>query len=69
MLGEAGAVAAGYQIRWLELVRTYAFGPVQALLFALLAAMAFSLTLFDRSDGVYLSIDAICRRKVFGLVK
>jgi len=59
VLGEAGAVAASYQIRWLELVRTYAFGPVQALLFALLAAMAFSLTLFDRSDRVYLWMGAV----------
>ena len=59
VLGEAGAVAASYQIRWLELVRTYAFGAVQALLFALLAAMAFSLTLFDRSDRVYLWMGAV----------
>jgi hypothetical protein len=59
VLGEAGAVAASYQIRWLELVRTYAFGAIQALLFALLAAMAFSLTLFDRSDRVYLWMGAV----------
>jgi Stage II sporulation protein E (SpoIIE) len=59
VLGEAGAVAASYQIRWLELVRTFAFDAVQALLFALLAAMAFSLTLFDRSDRVYLWMGAV----------
>lgn len=59
VLGEAGAVAAGYQIRWLELVRTFAFNAIQALLFALLAAMAFSLRLFDRSDRVYLRMGAV----------
>ena len=59
VLGEAGAVAASYQIRWLELVRTFAFDAVQALLFALLAGMAFSLTLFDRSDRVYLWMGAV----------
>jgi hypothetical protein len=59
VLGEAGAVAASYQIRWLELIRSYASLAVQALLFALLAAMAFSLTLFDRSDRVYLWMGAV----------
>jgi hypothetical protein len=54
VLGEAGAVAAGYQMRWLELIRTYAFTAAQALLFGLLAVVAFSLILFDRSDRVYL---------------
>jgi hypothetical protein len=58
-LGEAGAVAAGYQIHWLEVVRSYAPLVVQALLFALLAAMVFSLTLFDRSDHVYLWMGAV----------
>jgi hypothetical protein len=58
-LGEAAAVTASYQIHWLELVRSYASLVVQALLFALLAAMAFSLTLFDRSDHVYLWMGAV----------
>ena len=58
-LGEAVAVAASYQIHWLELIRSYAPVVVQALLFALLAAMAFSLTLFDRSDHVYLWMGAV----------
>jgi hypothetical protein len=54
VLGEAGAVAAGYQMRWLELIRTYASSAALALLFGLLAVVAFSLILFDRSDRVYL---------------
>ena len=54
VLGEAGAVAADYQIRWLELVRGYASSAFEALLFGLLAVFAFSLILFDRSDRVYL---------------
>jgi hypothetical protein len=59
VLGEAGAVAASYQIRWQELIRRYASFAVEVLLFALLAAMAFSLTLFDRSDRVYLWMGAV----------
>jgi hypothetical protein len=59
VLGEAGAVAASYHIRWLELIRSFASLAVQALLFALLAAIAFSLTLFDRSDRVSLWMGAV----------
>jgi hypothetical protein len=59
VLGEAGAVAAGYQMRWLELIRSYAPFAAQALLFGLLAVVAFSLILFDRSDRVYLWMGAL----------
>ena len=54
VLGEAGAVAAVYQTLWLELVRSYVSDAFLALLFGLLAVLAFSLILFDRSDKVYL---------------
>ena len=59
VLGEAGAVAAGYQMRWLELIRAYASYAVEALLFCLLSVVAFSLILFDRSDRVYLWMGAL----------
>jgi hypothetical protein len=59
VLGEAGAVAAGYQMRWLELIRSYAAFAAQSLLFGLLAVVAFSLILFDRSDRVYLWMGAL----------
>jgi hypothetical protein len=59
VLGEAGAVAAGYQMRWLELIRAYASSAALALLFGLLAVVAFSLILFDRSDRVYLWMGAL----------
>lgn len=59
VLGEAGAVAAGYQVRWLELIRAFASIVVLALLFGLLAVVAFSLILFDRSDRVYLWMGAL----------
>jgi hypothetical protein len=59
VLGEAGAVAAGYQMRWLELIRSFASVAAQAPLFGLLAVVAFSLILFDRSDRVYLWMGAI----------
>jgi hypothetical protein len=54
VLGEASAVATGYQMRWLELIRAAALLAATALLFGLLAVVAFSLILFDRSDRVYL---------------
>jgi hypothetical protein len=59
VLGEAGAVSAGYQLRWLELVRAYLPSAIEAHLYALLAIVAFSLILFDRSDRVYLWIGSV----------
>jgi hypothetical protein len=59
VLGEAGAVTAGYQMRWLELIRAYASGAALALLFGLLAVVACTLILFDRSDRVYLWMGAL----------
>ena len=59
VLGDAGAVAVGYQMRWLELIRSEASDATEALLFGLLAVVAFSLILFDRSDRVYLWMGAL----------
>jgi hypothetical protein len=53
LLGHAGAVSASYQVRWLELVRAFPIGFVESLLFFLLAVLAISLSIFDRSDKVY----------------
>ena len=58
-LGSVSAVSAGYQLRWLELIRTQIIGVVEGLLFLLLAGVAFSLTRFDRSDPVYVWMGAI----------
>ena len=57
-LGEAGAIAAQNKIAWLELIRHYAFSGVLVGVFLLLAVVAGSLVLFDRSDGVYLWVAA-----------
>jgi hypothetical protein len=54
VLGEADAVAARYQLRWQSLILAHASNAAQAALFGLLAVVAFSLILFDRSDHVYL---------------
>ncbi len=59
MLGEAGTLAAGYQIRRLGLLRSDPSWAVEAILYALLAIVAFSLILFDRSDQVYLWMGAV----------
>jgi signal transduction histidine kinase len=59
VLGAAETVAEGYQIRRLELIRRYSSWAVEAFLYALLAVVAFSLLLFDRSDRVYLWMGAV----------
>lgn len=53
VIGEASAVTAGYQLRWLELVRAYAFRVLEGLVYLVLAIFVFSLILFDRDDPVY----------------
>jgi hypothetical protein len=59
VVGDARAVMAEYQLRWLELVRAYLPSAIEAHLYALLAVVAFSLILFDRSDKVYLWIGTV----------
>ncbi|MGA8740960.1 MAG: SpoIIE family protein phosphatase [Terracidiphilus sp.] len=59
VLGDASTVTAGYQISWLELVRGYAVSSMQIPLFAVMAVLAFTLILFDRTDKVYLWIGAL----------
>ena len=59
LLGQAGAVSPNHQLRWLDLIRSNADLLVLAPIFALLAIVAFSLTLFDRSDRVYLWLGAV----------
>jgi hypothetical protein len=59
VLGQAGAVAADYQLRWLEKVHVFSPDAALGLLFALMAVAAFTLVLFDRSDRVYLWIGAV----------
>ena len=59
LLGQAGAVMARHQMRWLELIRSYILSPIQAFVFGLLGVVACSLMLFDRSDRVYLWIGMI----------
>lgn len=54
LLGEAGAIATRSELEWMELVRSHISSAVAGGLFLLLAILAASLTLFDRSDSVYL---------------
>jgi serine phosphatase RsbU (regulator of sigma subunit) len=53
LLGTANAVSAGYQLDWLQLMRSQIMGSLLGLLYFLLAIVAFSLTRLDRSDPVY----------------
>jgi hypothetical protein len=59
LLGDAGAVSAGYQLHWLEPIRSHVADVVEGLLYLLLAIVAFSLTRFDRSDPVYVWMGSI----------
>jgi hypothetical protein len=59
ILGEAGAIAAQHQMRWLELIRAYILTPILAVGFGVLSLVAFSLLLFDRTDRVYLWIGIV----------
>lgn len=54
LLGEAGAIAAQTHLAWLELIRQYSPSGLVAAVLLLLAIVAASLRLFDRSDPVYL---------------
>lgn len=56
ILGDTATVRAGYTMSWLELVRSYAVGATLIPISAVIALMAFTLILFDRSDKVYLLI-------------
>ena len=58
LLGEAGAVNANDQLRWLDALRAVADLLISAVVFGLFALVAFSLTFFDRSDRVYLWLGA-----------
>jgi hypothetical protein len=53
LLGEFGVVEARYRLAWQDVVRSYASNAILAALFFLLAILAASLILFDRSDHVY----------------
>jgi hypothetical protein len=59
VLGDVSTVSAGYQLSWLALVRAYAITAAELPLFALMAVLAFTLILFDRSDQVYLWMGAL----------
>lgn len=59
LLGKASSVEANYRLNWLTLVRAISPVPVLAAFYALLAVLAFSLVLFDRTDRVYLWIGTV----------
>ena len=60
LLGKAGAVTANDQLRWLDAFRAIGDHLLSAAVFGLFALLAFSLTLVDRSDRLYLWLGAAC---------
>jgi serine phosphatase RsbU (regulator of sigma subunit) len=54
LLGQAGAVTVNDRVRWFDAFRAIADHLISATVFGLFAFLAFSLTLVDRSDRVYL---------------
>ena len=59
VLGDASTVAANYEMIWLELIRGYALRAAMVPMFAVMAVLAFTMILFDRSDPIYLWIGAL----------
>jgi hypothetical protein len=59
VLGSASAVNAQFQMKWLEMVRGYAIAIMEAPIFGMMAMLAFTMILFDRSDRVYHWIGAL----------
>jgi hypothetical protein len=53
LLGHAGTVASQYQMSWLEILRAYATSAAEGILYGLMALLAFTMILFDRTDRVY----------------
>jgi hypothetical protein len=60
LLGEAGAVTVNDRLRWFDAFRAIADHLISATVFGLFALVAFSLTLIDRSDRLYLWLGAAC---------
>jgi serine phosphatase RsbU (regulator of sigma subunit) len=60
LLGEAGAVTVNDRLRWFDAFRAITDHLMSAAVFGLFALLAFSLTLVDRSDRVYLWLGAAC---------
>jgi hypothetical protein len=58
-LGEHGAVAARYQLAWLEQARAFGSFAILAALYLLLSVMAISLVLFDPHDAAYRWLAAV----------
>ena len=54
LLGDASAIASQTHLAWLELIRRFSWSAFVGALLLLLAIVAASLRLFDRSDPVYL---------------
>ena len=59
LIGTADAVQAQYQLGWLDLARGNAVWALTAVVYSLLAAVAFTLFLFDRADRVYFWMGAM----------
>jgi Stage II sporulation protein E (SpoIIE) len=59
LIGTTNAVAAEYQLRWLDVVRENAVWALTGIVDSLLAVLAFSLFLLNRKDRVYLWMGAL----------
>lgn len=58
VLGDTNSLHARYQMQWLQTIRGYIAEVVEALCFLLLAAMAWCLRSFERSNPAYLWLSA-----------
>jgi signal transduction histidine kinase len=69
LIGESNSVFSAYRIERMELIRSYSSWAIEAVLWAVMAVVAFSLILFDRSDRVYVWIGSVflCTAAYLGL--
>jgi hypothetical protein len=59
LLGDAGSIRAELRLEWTARIRACGYSFFEGLLFFLLAIVAASLILFDRSDKVYVVVAAV----------
>jgi hypothetical protein len=60
LLGEGGPVTVNHRLRWFDAFRAIGDHLMSAAVFGLCALLAFSLTLVDRSDRVFLWLGTAC---------
>jgi hypothetical protein len=59
LLGDSESIAAKYKVDWYQFVHNFLYSPLQTVYLLLIALMAASMLLFDRSDRAYMWVAAV----------